>query len=308
MPSRLQGFPPLPEWHMAAVRAARARGYPGPSQLPYAWVDVPDPAAPIDLPAFGMARLRIRRPVLTNRAPRGLSAFLQALIDRNPSVSVIQVDLVAYDRKALEQVAWATAKPEPNATVRLHMGKAPGGEPLFHQQAHHQEAGQGSPQPPPAQKHTHRYLKSHVPSTLPNYSLSRVTNNIRRYNHRQQRDQTHADQADHEATKTTAHRPQRSCSRHLTVNRPHASRPTPNQLGVHGSKRERRPSGWRHRGAPRPPTTMSANKTMTQPPRNRPTNVTRLHGTVKRPTNQPRRPTSNPRPPERAQPRPSQEA
>ena len=87
------------------------------------------------------------------------------------------------------------------------------------------------------------------------------TNNIRRYDHRQQRDGTHANQADHEAAETTAHQPHRSCSRHLTVNRPHASRPTPNQPGVHGSKRERRPTGWRHRGAPRPPTTIPTNTT-----------------------------------------------
>ena len=64
---------------------------------------------------------------------------------------------------------------------------------------------------------------------------------------------------DHEAAKTTAHQPHRSCSRHLTINRPHASRPTPNQPGVHGSKRERRQTGWRHRGAPRPPTTRPTN-------------------------------------------------
>ena len=63
------------------------------------------------------------------------------------------------------------------------------------------------------------------------------TNNIWRYDHRQQRDETHADQADHEAGKTTGHRPHRSCSRHLTVNRPHASRPKPNQPGLHAAKR-----------------------------------------------------------------------
>ena len=103
------------------------------------------------------------------------------------------------------------------------------------------------------------------------------TNNIRRYDHRQQRDKMHGDQADHEAAKTTAHQPHRSCRRHLTVDRPHASGPTPNGPGVNGSKRERRPSGWQHRGAPCPPTTMAANKTMTLPPRNRPTNVLRLH-------------------------------
>ena len=109
-------------------------------------------------------------------------------------------------------------------------------------------------------------------------------------------------------TKTTAHQPHRSCRRHLTVNRPHSSRPTPNQPGVHRSKRERRPTGWQHRGAPRPPTTTSMNKTVTLQSRNRPTNVNKLRRTVKRPTNQPRRPTSNPRPPGRAQAGPSQEA
>ena len=69
------------------------------------------------------------------------------------------------------------------------------------------------------------------------------TNNIRRYDHRQQRDGANATQADHDAAKTTAHQPHRSCSRPLTVNRRHASRPTPNQPGVHGSRRERRPTG-----------------------------------------------------------------
>ena len=87
------------------------------------------------------------------------------------------------------------------------------------------------------------------------------TNNIRRYNHRQQSDRTHANEADHEAAKITAHQRRRSCSRDLTVNRPHASQPTPNQPGVHGSKRERRSTGWRHRGAPRPTTTIPTNKT-----------------------------------------------
>ena len=85
------------------------------------------------------------------------------------------------------------------------------------------------------------------------------TNNIRLYDQRQHRDGTHANQADHEAAKTTAHQPHRSCSHNLTVNRPHASQPTPNLPGVHGSKRKRRPTGWQHRGAPRPPTTVPTN-------------------------------------------------
>ena len=66
---------------------------------------------------------------------------------------------------------------------------------------------------------------------------------------------------DHEASKTTVHKPDRSCSRDLTVNRPHASRPTSNQPGVHGSKRERLPTGRPRHDAPRPPTTIPMNKT-----------------------------------------------
>ena len=84
---------------------------------------------------------------------------------------------------------------------------------------------------------------------------------VRRCNHRQQRDGTPAIQANHEAAKTTAHQPHRRCSRDLNVNRPHASRPTLNQPGMHRSQRESRPTGWRHRGAPRPPTTIPTNKT-----------------------------------------------
>ena len=87
------------------------------------------------------------------------------------------------------------------------------------------------------------------------------TGRIPRQDHRQQRNGTHTNRADHEAATTTAHQQHHSCSHHLTVNRPHASRPTPNQPGVHGSKRKRRPTGWQHRGAPRPPTTMPTNKT-----------------------------------------------
>ena len=84
---------------------------------------------------------------------------------------------------------------------------------------------------------------------------------IRLDNQRQQRDGTHANQADDEAAKTTAHQPYRSCSRDLTVNRPHASRPTLNQPGSHGLKREWRPTGWPRHGAPRLATTIPTNKT-----------------------------------------------
>ena len=49
MRSRLEAFLPLPEWHMAAVRADGTIGYARLLQLPYARVDIPDPAAPIDV-------------------------------------------------------------------------------------------------------------------------------------------------------------------------------------------------------------------------------------------------------------------
>ena len=97
------------------------------------------------------------------------------------------------------------------------------------------------------------------------------SNNIRQYDQRQRRDRTHANRAEYEAAKTTAHQPHRSCSRDMTVNRPHASWPTPNHPGVHGSKRERRPICWLHGGAPGPRTTIPANitdhrdSTITQP-------------------------------------------
>ena len=69
-----------------------------------------------------------------------------------------------------------------------------------------------------------------------------------------------------------------------TVNRPHASRQTPNQPGMQGSKREGRPMGWQHHDVPRP----LANMPMNAPQRR--------HSTTKRPTDQPRRPLLNPRP------------
>ena len=148
--------------------------------------------------------------------------------------------------------------------------------------------------------------------TTPGQTRTQLTSTdteVRRCNHRQQRDGTHANQADHEAAKTTAHQPHRSCSRDLTINRPHASRRTPNHPGVHGSQRERRPTGWRHCCAPHSPTTIPTNKTercdstITQR-----TAINKLRRTIKRPTDRPQRPTSNPRLPGRAQARPSQEA
>ena len=87
------------------------------------------------------------------------------------------------------------------------------------------------------------------------------TNNIRPRKRPLQRKGTNAQQADHEAAKTTVHQQNRCSSHDLTINRPRASWPTPNQPGMHGSKRERGPTGWRHRGAPRPPTTIPTNTT-----------------------------------------------
>ena len=46
-----------------------------------------------------------------------------------------------------------------------------------------------------------------------------------------------------------------------TLNRPHASRPTPNRPGMQELKRERRFMGWRQHAAPRPPTTIPTNTT-----------------------------------------------
>ena len=88
---------------------------------------------------------------------------------------------------------------------------------------------------------------------------------------RQQSDGTNANQANDRVAKTTAHQPHRSCSRDLTINRPHASLPTLNQPGMRGSKQERRQTGGPHHGAPHSPTTMPRdttkhrNSTSTQP-------------------------------------------
>ena len=86
----------------------------------------------------------------------------------------------------------------------------------------------------------------------------------------------------HEAANTTVHQ-QNHCSGHdMTTNRPHASRPTPNQPGMQGSKRERHPTGGGHCAVPRPPTTVPTDTTehVTLPLRTRPTNVSKLHCTT----------------------------
>ena len=64
--------------------------------------------------------------------------------------------------------------------------------------------------------------------------LTSTDTEVRRCNHRQQRNKTHANQDDHEAAKTTVHQPHRSCRGDLAVDGRHASRPTPNQPGVQG--------------------------------------------------------------------------
>ena len=70
-----------------------------------------------------------------------------------------------------------------------------------------------------------------------------------------QRQGTNAEQANHEVANTTTHQ-QDYCSGHdVTINKRHASRPTPNCPGMHCSKQERRPTGWR------PPTTIPTNTT-----------------------------------------------
>ena len=70
---------------------------------------------------------------------------------------------------------------------------------------------------------------------------------------------TNAEETDQEAANMTAHQ-QNNCSGHdVTINRPHARRPTPNWPDMHASVRERRSTGWRHRGEPRLPTTMPTN-------------------------------------------------
>ena len=102
--------------------------------------------------------------------------------------------------------------------------------------------------------------------------------------------------ADPTANEPTIRRLTPQCTNHPTINRPHASRPTPYQPDMQGSKRERRPTGWRHHGAQRAQTTI-------------PTDTTEhRNSAIMQPTNQRQRTTSIPRPPGRAQVRPSQEA
>ena len=148
----------------------------------------------------------------------------------------------------------------------------------------HQTGGQhhGAPQPPttmptdttehcnststqPADQHKHTTLRcNRTTQDATNWrrrERTGYTNTIRLCKHRQQHDGTSANQTHHEAAKTTAQRPQHSCSRDLTINTPHASRPTPNQPGLQGSKRERHQTGRPHCDAPHSPTTIPTDTT-----------------------------------------------
>ena len=73
--------------------------------------------------------------------------------------------------------------------------------------------------------------------------------NVRLHRHGLQRNRTHDAQADHEAANITAYQPTCCRKNDPTRNRQHAGRPTANQPGMQGSKRERRPMGWRHHDA-----------------------------------------------------------
>ena len=127
----------------------------------------------------------------------------------------------------------------------------------------------------PADPHKHTTLRcNETTQDATNWRLREQTgyrNNIRLCNHRQQHDRIPANQTDHEAAETTAHKPHRSCSRDLTINRPDTSWPTLNQPGLQGSKREQRQTGRPHRDAPHPPTTIPTDttehrsRTITQP-------------------------------------------
>ena len=83
------------------------------------------------------------------------------------------------------------------------------------------------------------------------------TQQIRLHKRPPQRQGTNAEQTNQEATNMTAHQQNRYSEHNVTINRPQARRPTPNWPGVHGPVQERCPTSWRHRGEPRPPTTMA---------------------------------------------------
>ena len=123
-----------------------------------------------------------------------------------------------------------------------------------------------------------------------------ATRQSRTRQRRQQQKKPKDEQANHKAADTPKHQPNICGNNDATINRPHASRPTSNQPDMQGSIQKRLPTGWRHHGAPGPPTTIPTDTTA-----HRNSTVTKLK-------NLRQRTTPNPRPPGRAQARPSQEA
>ena len=96
-----------------------------------------------------------------------------------------------------------------------------------------------------------------------------------------QRPGTNAKQADHEAANTTVHQQNRCSGQNVTINRSHASRPTPNWPGMHRSERECRPaSDTMMRRDRRPPYPRTQQNTTILLLRTRPTNVNKLHYTT----------------------------
>ena len=59
----------------------------------------------------------------------------------------------------------------------------------------------------------------------------------------------------------TSYQPKLLQDNEPTMDRPDASRPTPNRRGMQGSEQERSPMGWRQHAAPRPATTIPTNTT-----------------------------------------------
>ena len=78
-------------------------------------------------------------------------------------------------------------------------------------------------------RNTTRRTKAHPGTTKQHRNRhDNYTNNVRPRKRPLQRQGTNAEQADHEVAKTTVHQQKRCSSHNMTINRPHASRPTPN--------------------------------------------------------------------------------
>ena len=118
---------------------------------------------------------------------------------------------------------------------------------------------------------------------ITNQHLNRHDNyNIRPRKRLLQCQGTNADQADHGAAKTTMHQ-QNHCSSHdMTINRPHASRPTP-ELARHawvGTGTDSHVGDTVGRHARRPPYPRTPQNTTTLSLRTRPTNIDKLRYTT----------------------------